>query len=320
MAKIIGRIAAIGLALEDTQGSAEAAPDVYLPFNDGPNYDDKHEPLPIESSRSRREIDVDSKKGRIWSEGAIGIDLDVVNSGYLFKLALGNETLTTGSPNNHEFHTSVSGNTPKTATLWVDRNTDTRRFTGCAVDNLELAFEGDLATVTADFMGEDGTEAAGLTPVTTSGTVLCWANAAVKFGTTLVTADQASATPVNSFNLTVANNLEALFQSGQNTPTTIVNKGLKVTGSYVRFHEDVVDRDKFLAITKNSMIVTFTGNNDEEVRVRLAKIRLDTNEIGGDNDDLIISTGSFTAEVDTAQVPNQLDIRLQNDKADVYGA
>ena len=97
-----------------------------------------------------------------------------------------------------------------------------------------------------------------------------------------------------------------------------MNQGLKVSGSYVRFHEDEVERNKFLALTKNAMEVTFTGNANEQVQIRLASIRLDDSPVEAGLDDLLVSTGTFTAELDTAQVPNQIDVRVDNDKSEVY--
>src|SRR3990172_5983167 len=113
----IGRVGgALGLAIEDSPGSANTTPDVWLSLSEN-TLRGHMEPIEDISSRNSRIMDTSSLLGRRWTEGDLSLNADVVTSGWLWKMALGNELYVTGTPNNHTFYATVSGNTPLTATF-----------------------------------------------------------------------------------------------------------------------------------------------------------------------------------------------------------
>ena len=151
MAITIGRLGYLGLGIESAPGTANTSPDVYLPYTDI-SLRGHHEPIEVIGATTSRHQQKDSVVGKKWGEGDVAIDLDVVNSGYLFKMALGQEVLVTGTPNTHTFYTTVSGNTPKTATLIQGRDTDVQQYTYGAIDELNIEVSDALATATASIM------------------------------------------------------------------------------------------------------------------------------------------------------------------------
>lgn len=319
----ISRLGSLGLAIETSAGTANATAAVYLPYMEN-SLRGHHEPLENISARTSRIMDSDSTLGRRWAEGDVQILCDVVNSGYLWKLALGNELYATGAPDSHTFYTSVSGNTPLTATLINSRgSTDVEEYIFAAIDELNLEVSDGLATLTASFMGQYPTGGAAQTVTTTSGTVLAFKDYFVNFGTTLTTAGTNPTTPVNELTLTIANNLEVIHRSGSSDVSTIRNKGLRITGSYTLFFDSVTDRDSYYALQKRSMIITFSGaNNDggESLRIRIPKFRLNEADISTGLDDFYALTADFVAEdlVDPGTATRLIDVRLQNSKASVY--
>src|SRR3990167_1065684 len=138
----VGRLGSHGISIEASAGSANTTASAYLPYSDI-SLRGHHEPIENISARTNRIMDADSVIGKRWTEGDVEILADIVNSGYLWKLALGGELLVTGTPNNHTFYlyTTVSGNTPLTATLIQTRanTTDIEQYTYAAID--ELTFE-----------------------------------------------------------------------------------------------------------------------------------------------------------------------------------
>lgn len=317
MAKTIGRLGYVGYGVESVAGTAVAA-SVYLPYSDGPSLMGKHEPLAITSGRTSRNIDADSTVGKKWSEGDVQIDLDVVNSGYFFKVAFGNEMLATGTPNSHTFYTTVSGNTPKTATLIYGRDTDVEQYAYSAIDNLELNFSDGIATTKAAFKGKFPTTGATQTATTTSGTVVTFKDANVYFGSTLTTAEAASATAVNDFSITFANNLEVIHQSGSADVAAIRTKGFKCSGTYTLFFDAETDKLAHQNLNKRALEVVFTGNANEQLRIRIPRFRLDEAEISTGLDDFFVVKGSFTAEDVVDSGARLVDLRLQNSKGTVY--
>ena len=317
MAIQIGRLAYFGWGIEGTPGNA-VAPDVYIPFSDGPTLRGHHEAIEIIASKTSRFMDKDSVVGKTWSEGDIKMDLDVVNSGYLFKVALGNEVLTTGTPNNHEFYTTASGNAPKTATIRYGRGTDNEQFTYAAIDELTMEVSDGLASLTASIQGRFPTNCAEQTATTTSGTVFSFKDMGVRFGADLAAAAVTSATAVNSFSITHANNLETIHRSGSSDVSLIRTKGAKVTGSYTLFFDNITDRDAYYALSKRAMEIKFTGNANEELRIRIPEFRLSEGEIATGLDDFFVINAEFTAEDDVDSGARVVDVRLQNDKGTVY--
>lgn len=316
MAISIGRLGSLGLGIESTPGDAVAA-SVYLPYTEN-SLRGHHEPLEVISSKASRHMDKDSVVGKKWSEGDVAIDLDVVNSGYLWKLALGNELLVTGTPNNHTFYTTVSGNTPKTATLIYSRDTDVEQYVFSAIDELSMEVSDGIATMSASFMGKFATTGAAQTPTTTSGTVFSFKDMNVKFGATLSEASGNDATAMNDLSLTIANNVEVIHRSGSADVSTIRTKGLRVSGSYTLFFDSETDKNAYYNLNKRAMEITFTGNANEQLRVRIPRFRLSEGEVSTGLDDFYVVNAEFVAEDVIDSGVRLIDVRLQNSKSTAY--
>lgn len=324
MAIDIGRLVQVGFALEDTALTPEASPDVYLEPSDGVSIQAKHEPIPVEHATGSRLMDVSSVKGKQWSEGDLPTNLDAVKSGYLFKLALGNEVLATGTPNVHTFYTTVSGNAAKTATLWVKRSSaDEERFS-VACDNLTLDVTDGLGTLTASMMGAFPSTSATASYTTTSGTVFAFPNYAVKFGNTLTAASSAGATPLTSFQLTIANNLELIHRSqstagtGSHNVQAIRTKEFKVSGSYTLFFENEAHYQEYKNHNKQAMIASFYGNTNEQLDIKIPRIRLEDATIDTGLSDFFAVTGNFVAEDVVDSGVRMINVIASNGKSTVY--
>lgn len=318
MAISIGRIGYFGLGIESTQDSAVAA-SVFLPFTDM-SMRAHHEPIEEIASKTSRNMDRDSVKGKQWGEGDVELNLDMVNSGYLFKMALGNEVVVTGTPNSHTFFTTVSGNTPKTATVYLGRDTDNEQYVGAAVDELTVDVSDELAVMKASLMSHFPTSVASQTVTTTSGTVVSFANYGLRFGADLTTAASASATACNEWGISIANNLELIHRSGANDVSTIRTKGLRVSGNYTLYFDSVTERDAYYALSKRAMELKFSGINNEDLKFRVSRFRLDEGEISTGLDDFFIIKCNWVAEdvLDTTTATRMFDVVLRNNKSTVY--
>lgn len=317
MAISIGRLGSIGLGIETTPGTGVSA-DVFLPYTDN-SMRGHHEPIEIISATASRHMDKDSVVGKKWAEGDVAIDLDVVNSGYLWKLVMGNEILETGTPNSHTFYTTVSGNTPKTATLIYSRgDTDVEQYVFAAIDELSMEISDGIGTMTASFMSKFPTTGSAQTPTTTSGTVFSFKDLNVRFGSTLTAAAAAGATAINDLSLTISNNIEVIHRSGSADVSTIRTKGMRVTGSYTLFFDSATDKNAYYALNKRAMEITFTGNADEQLRIRIPRFRLTEADISTGLDDFYVVNAEFVAEDVVDSGVRLIDVRLQNDKGDVY--
>lgn len=326
MSLIIGRQGYLGIALEDTPGTPEASPSVFLSTTEN-TLEEKHEKVMDISTRSSRIKDHDSVTGKKWTEGDVAMYLDATNAGYLLKAALGNETKTDvqSNPNvdNHQFYVTASGNTPKTVTSWNYRGggPSVKQANRMAVDTLELEVTNeDIATITASFMGSDSTDVSAPTLTTTSGTVFTWCDASLQFGDTVTAARNATATKITNFKLSLANNLELLYRSGACTPSEITMGEAEVTGEYTLFFENDTELDAYQTNSKRSMVMTLTGASigevTEELEVVIERMFLEDKSIETGQDSLFALTGNFRAINDS---PGQiLVVNLTNGKISVY--
>lgn len=318
MSITIGRLGSLGLGIESTPGEAVSAA-VYLPYTDI-SLRGHHEPIEVISSKASRLMDTDSVVGKKWSEGDVTLDLDVVNSGYLFKMALGQEIIEGSSPYNHTFYTTVSGNAPTSATLIQSRgDTDIERYAYSSVNELAMEVPTDgLATIKSSFMGAFPVATGSQTVTTTSGTVVTFTSASMQFGNTLTAAGSAGATAINNFTMTVANNLEMIHQTGSADVSAIRTKGLRVSGSYTLYFDSTTDRNAHYALNKRSMIFTMTGNANESLRLRVPEFRLQEAEVSTGLDDFYVVAGDWVAEDDIDSGVRLVDVRLQNSKSSAY--
>lgn len=244
---------------------------------------------------------------------------DVVNAGYLWKLALGNELLVTGTPNYHTFYTTVSGNTPLTATLINSRGTtDVEQYTYASINDLTFDVAEKLATLKATWQAQYPSSGSAQTVTTTSGTVLAFKDYFVQFGSTLTTATANPTSPMNEFSLTLANNLEVIHRSGSANVSVIRTKGFKASGKYTLYFDSVTDRDAYYALNKRAMIITASGNNNEELRIRIPQFRVNEAEIKTGLDAFYILTANFVVEDEVDSGARLIDVRLGNNKSSSY--
>jgi len=243
----------------------------------------------------------------------------VVNSGYLWKVAMGNEQYVSGTPDYHTFYATISGNAPKTATLIHSRgSTDVEQFTYSAIDELTFEVSDSLATLTASFMSRFPTTATAQTVSTTSGSILAFRDYFIQFGANLTAAGTAVATPLSAFTLTIANNLEMIHRSGSNDVSAIRTKGMRVSGSYTLFFDSVTERNKYYLLEKRAMIMTASGYSNESLRLRVPEFRVNEADISTGLDDFYTITANFVVEDDIDSGVRFLDIRLANEKESVY--
>jgi hypothetical protein len=314
----IGRLGSLGLAIETSAGQANTTAAVFIPYVDN-SMRGHHSPIEDMSSKASRIQDSNSVLGKRWAEGSVKINADVKNAGYLWKLALGNELYAAGTPSNHTFYPTVSGNTPLTATLINSRGaTDVEQYTYAAVNELTFEIAEGLATLNAAFQAQYPSNGSAQSPTTTSGTVLAFKDYFVQFGAGLTAAAAAATTPLTSFTLTVNNNLEVIHRSGLSDVSAIRSKHLKVSGNYKLFFDSITDRDAYYALQKRSLILTASGIANESLRIRIPQFRLNEEEIASGLDNFYVLTANFVAEDAADSGARLIDVRLQNDKTSSY--
>lgn len=316
----IGRIGYLGLGVESVPGTAVPATTA-LPFITN-SLHGKHTPQEDIAARGSRAQNYTSVIGKQWGEGEVDVNVDLLNVGYVLKLGLGNEIVSTVSAPvyDHLFYTTVSGNSPTTATLYNYQGLDTQQFASMAIDKVDIDVKDSFMTAKMGFKGFFPTSGA-FANATVSGTLVNFADYTIKLGSTLVAAQQASATPITEWMMSINNNAEVIHESGKSTASRVFWKQLKVTGSFTKYFESVAERDVYLNLTKQAMVLTASGNNingyQESLTINVAKMVYNDQSIATGLENFFAVKTNFTAEVDVTQ-GKQLDMVLRNTRSTLY--
>jgi hypothetical protein len=316
-----GRLGWVGIDLESSAG-APKVPAAYLPFIEC-TLRERQTPIPDTAAYGIRDAQSEnSQLGRQWGEGNLRINLDPTNTPYLLGMALGDFGSPTSEGGGVYTHTLVrlNSNAPKTASITFDRVTDRQLFTYAVVNSLEMAYSDGLAEINASLLSRMPVASTSGTLVTASGTLFTFRHATVKLGAT-VTAAENSATPLKlrEFNLTINNDAELQFVSGNRDADSIIQKNFIVSGSFRLAFESTTHRDTFRNLSKQAMVVTFTGNGignamSEYIKVRIYKMRFENYEVDVPIDDMVGEEISFIGEYDST-TSKTLDVVARNRKS-----
>jgi len=323
MAVELGRKGWLGVAKETTAG-VPVTPADYIPFVSNTLQGKQESIADTAAYGIRDEQSENSKDGQKHGEGTLEINMDATNVGYFVLAAMGSQSNNSEGDGvyTHTFSRNNS-NTPQTLSLTYDKSVSGSRelFTYATVSSLQLSFSTDneFAQASAEVMSRFPVATSSGTLSTTSGSLLCFKMAEVQFGTDLTAAEAASPTKVTNFSVTINNNSDMRWRSGDNDVSFIDVKNFMIEGEVDLFFEDTTERDNYYNNTKQAAIITLTGNgigNDMEefVKIRIAKMRYSDHEIETGIDDLFASTITFTGEYSSSD-SKTMDVQLRNRKA-----
>ena len=318
---VTGRLGWVGIDLETSAGVPKV-PAAYLPFIEC-TLQGKHTPIPDTAAYGMRDAQSEnSQLGRQWGEGNLRINLDPTNAPYLLGMALGDFGSPVSEGGGVFTHTLVRLNTnaPKSASVTFDRVTDRQIFTYAVINSLELSYSEGLAEINASLLSRAPVASTSGTLVTASGTLFTFRHASVKLGATVTAAENSATTlKLREFNLTINNNAEPQFVSGNRDADSIIQKNFLVSGSFRLAFENTTQRDAFNNLTKQAMVVTFTGNGigngmSEYIKVRVYKMRFENYEVDVPIDDMVGEEISFIGEYDST-TSKTLDVVARNRKS-----
>lgn len=326
MAEKIGRLGYVGLAIEAVPGTPESSPDVIIPFTEN-TLRGHHEPLVDIAARTSRIKDADAVTGKKWGEGSLTMYLDSISSGFLLKMAFGQEARTqlsaTPPVHDHLLTPTVSGNSPTSATLWDYKGVDIERYAYASIDICEIEVTTDgLATINASLMAKSPTTVSAPSLTTPSGTIFTWKDLNARFGATVGAAVVATPTKLTNFKLSITNSVQLNYKSGSSDPDTVTLGPVEVTGSYTLFFESATERDAYYALTKRSMVVTLDGAGlgvgySEQMKFVLKKVFIEDIDMETGLDDLFALTANFRALLDRDQA-GYAEATLRNGKSTDY--
>lgn len=296
----IQRLGAVGIGVEAVAGTA-VTPTHWLQLAAAPTVNDRYEYENVETGRGRVEKSQTQKLMKTFGEGNLEVILDETTSPIPFGLILGTTSSATAGGDLYDHTITISNsNTPKTATLVMDRVTDTRTFANAVLEELSLKVSDGFASLTMAFKSDESATGSATESYTTV-TNFNFKELSAKFGADVSAATSASATPLSGVDLTIRRDVELTFQSGSNSPASISYKTLSVSGNYSLLFGATTDRDKYLNNTANALILTFTDDNSQYVKITLPKVMIKNWEPSNDLDEIVTQTADFEAHYDSSQ-------------------
>lgn len=329
MAKTAGNQVNIGLGMESAAAPGVAvAESVYPQWTDFSMQGVSEKEL-FTSARGVRNESSNSFIKRKYSQGSVAVVPNVEVAPYFFNLALGSLATALKETGVYE-HTITVQNanaSMRTATLTAEEGAiQTAQYVNCVVDSLNLEVSDSYAKMTMEMIGKfPGTDT--LTESFTQSTEFAYPDMTVRFGANVTAAVAASATPLKSFSLNIANNvqLDEAFLSGSNEILAggLVAGRMKITGSYSLHFSDTTELAKYKANTKNACEVRFAGasigaTEQEEISIRLSRLVLTKAPIEYSLDGLLILTQEF--EVEYNATDKEITVIVTNTVANAAGA
>lgn len=315
-----GRLGWVAVALESTPG-APVQPVDYIPYLECSLQERQGVLADVSARGTRDEQPENSQLGRRWGEGNLRVNLDATLAPYLFAMAQGSPTVDNQGSGVYKHTFSLAdSNAPKAASIIFDRVQDRQLFHYAVVNSLEMSFDEGLAELNANIMSRFPVASTSGTLTTTSGVYYAFRHAVIQVGSNILNAaNSADHLKVRSFNITINNNTEPQFVAGNRDADSIIQRNYNVSGSFRLAFEDNDQRDKFRNLTKQAMVVTFTGNGiggglSEYIKLKVYKLRVDEYNVDVPNDEFVSEEINFMAEYSSDDSAT-LDIEVQNRKA-----
>lgn len=307
----IGRKGWLGVNIETTPGTA-VDPAKYLPYT-ACTLRNVVEVLDDESAKGIRERSWGSTAARTRGEGDITILMDVENAPYLLIPALGSVTSSTASGESDVYEhviTRKSGNPPKTLTLNFNDTVETRKYTYGVVNTAEISFSDGYAEISGSLLSKAPSTGTGSKDITEE-TVMAFKDAKIYFGTDLSTAESNYTGDTNSkdlseFSLTINNNAEAQYTSGDSSPSQISMGQFEANGDYTLFFEDTTERAAHENQTLRAMIISFTGSDigtgeQEEIKIEIPEFHITERSVDTAPAGFVTENPSFVCDYDSTE-------------------
>lgn len=299
----IKRRQVLGIALEETAGTA-VAPQHYFEFLEC----DLAEKMAIigdnQARGSRYSEGPNPVEGKKSGEGKLSVVLDPLLAPYFFALALNN--IASEVSGEHYKHTSQltseSTNDPLSATIWRDRIVDERQCANVVVDKWSLAFSDDVVKLDLDLKSKYPTSQSRTPGAISSLKLYTFNNAAVTI--------DSETFKVLDFSLQGENNIEAIYAPGSNDVDRFIAKEAKISGSFNILFESTEQREAFEGLTKQAVVITFTGDDGDSITITIPQIRIENWKEDGGLGDAVKEAIDFTVE-ESAESGDEQVIKIE---------
>ena len=263
MATQIGRLINVGIAKEDSRGTAEASASFWVPkvdfdFNPRADYAIDNSGLGVIDGRSDAEVVEKLGEG---SFGGIAYDKSF---GLILAVCIGTWSTSADDPeadvHTHTITRLNSNQHPSLTIFHDDENTD-EKFALAMINSLTINCAlKDFVKYSAGFMSKVGTSTSS-TPSYSAENHFLAQHVEVKFADAIADLSEASAVSVRGLNLTINKNVEDWQNLGSVDPADIVNKAFTLNGDLETIFDDETYRDYVLDGTQKACLITIENTD-----------------------------------------------------------
>jgi hypothetical protein len=317
MARVIGRLAKIGIGVESTRGTT-VAPDYWVPVTEM-DFDDKVEYTDNDSGLGRLEEKNAADIVKRWGEGSYSGKIFDVSVGAELTALFGQAPVSTERGSSDVFDHAWSlaqNNQHKSLTVGYKDAQEDLRYAMAMVSGWNLELEVDnYARREIQLISKKSADATN-SPAYTEEYEFLPKHIVIKQADDLTGLGAAAALKVRSASLEITKNAEASYVFGSTDPDDINNKQFAVSGSIELFYDDTTMRDQVLAGVNKALRIEATNTDvdlgsghNPALRFDLAKVKFGEQERGNDNNDLMTMTINFEALfsiADTSMITAQL--------------
>lgn len=270
MSDYTGRKVAIGLAIEETRGTAEAAPQIWLPHLDQ-DFTDKQEKVLNESALGVLDTNNDAILVKQWAEGKIDGKVMSNAFGYILLAAFGLVASDDGTAVGTFDHTFTTNNDNESPTLTIFKSTPNEElaYALSVLNSLEIEIVvGEYVKYSASFISKKGTSVS-VTPAYSIETEHEFTAKHLNlyignYGTAFATIKAGSAYPVKSLKITLERSAEPYFETGTDTPTEIHNKAFNCSIEVEKRYSDLTFKTLAQGDTKKAIVIEVV-NEDQTI-------------------------------------------------------
>ncbi len=322
MAKIIGRLKKVGIALESSRGGGEA-PDFMLP-NASFSVEDKvikaRSPLSYGVINSEGPDAINVKK---WAEGDIEFDLFSESFGVFLKALLGDVSSSgpTDSAYTHTFSIDDVNQHPSMAITCIDGSISTYMFKLAMLQSLSIEImPEETVKVSASFMAK---KSVGSSETGTSYTLekkFVGRHLTFKIETAVANLNAGNHIPIKKLTLNFEKNLRLDHNLGTVEPEDIQNQALRITGEVELDYENRNYRDLMVDGTykavriqlENTEATIGVGSTHPKFVLDLSKVDFEEWEASYPNDEIASQSFTFIALHDITNGNTINDCKLIN--------
>lgn len=301
--EIIGRQLELGVALENTRGTAEAVAEHWIK-NVTANIQERAEHA-IDDNSHGDLFDSDNRRVvKKWVEGSLEGILQVDVVGYFFYNIFGTISSSTVDTGVYSHSITLDSSTiehPSLTLFAKDGGVQNLKIANGMISSLEInASMDDYVRFTTNIMASTATDGSD-TPSYVEENDFVGKDITIKVADTEGGLSSATALSVKELGISFDTGAIVDYVLGQYNPEDIYNAKLSIEGSFVKNFKDETFKDLFLGDTAKYMEIAIVGSQDiggtenPSITITLNKVKITGWERSGGNDELVVENIEFKA-------------------------